>query len=400
MDKEIKEKLIIKNFGPIKSVDLDLGKITILIGENASGKSTAAKVLAVCRYFSYIAGELGKPYSNFFSIGIDSWGLGSYIKSDSYISYDCYHYSLKSSVRRSTPTPEGYQNPPYLGIDLTLVSKEFKELHYKYITFDRGILNKISPLFYQNEVSKVMDNPFYLPTERGLQSIFSLGKNSLQNISDSLFNQFARLDQVARFFKPETNITPLDITYKNDNGKGFIKRDQEEDYYSVSNAASGYQSTIPVVLLIKYYSEFKKKKKTFIIEEPELNLFPKAQKKLIEFLTSSVKEFNHSLLLTTHSPYILTALENLMYANKLGTMDNGKYKNKVTAIVDEKYWIPQEDINVYYLGEEKEEDLMQRDDSLINKDFIDGVSEIINNDFDKLLSIEIASEKVNGQDDL
>ena len=50
----MKEKLIIKNFGPIKSVDLDLGKITVLIGDQATGKSTVAKVLSICRYFSYI----------------------------------------------------------------------------------------------------------------------------------------------------------------------------------------------------------------------------------------------------------------------------------------------------------------------------------------------------------
>ena len=45
----MREKLIIKNFGPIKSVDLDLGKITVLIGEQATGKSTIAKVLSICR---------------------------------------------------------------------------------------------------------------------------------------------------------------------------------------------------------------------------------------------------------------------------------------------------------------------------------------------------------------
>ena len=49
-----KERLVIMNFGPIKSVDLKLGKMTILIGEQATGKSTIAKVLSVCRYFSYI----------------------------------------------------------------------------------------------------------------------------------------------------------------------------------------------------------------------------------------------------------------------------------------------------------------------------------------------------------
>ncbi len=42
----MKEKLIIKNFGPIESVELKLGRFNVLIGENSTGKSTVAKVLA------------------------------------------------------------------------------------------------------------------------------------------------------------------------------------------------------------------------------------------------------------------------------------------------------------------------------------------------------------------
>ena len=32
------EKLIVKNFGPIKDAELDLKKVTVLIGEQASGE--------------------------------------------------------------------------------------------------------------------------------------------------------------------------------------------------------------------------------------------------------------------------------------------------------------------------------------------------------------------------
>ncbi len=43
----MEETLIIKNFGPIESVELKLKRFTILIGEQATGKSTVAKVLIV-----------------------------------------------------------------------------------------------------------------------------------------------------------------------------------------------------------------------------------------------------------------------------------------------------------------------------------------------------------------
>ena len=39
-----KERLIVKNFGPIKEVDINLAKVTVFIGEQASGKSVLAKL--------------------------------------------------------------------------------------------------------------------------------------------------------------------------------------------------------------------------------------------------------------------------------------------------------------------------------------------------------------------
>ncbi len=43
------EKLIVKNFGPIKSAEIDLGRVTVFIGEQASGKSILAKLVAIAK---------------------------------------------------------------------------------------------------------------------------------------------------------------------------------------------------------------------------------------------------------------------------------------------------------------------------------------------------------------
>jgi predicted ATPase len=409
----MKEKLIIQNFGPIKSVELELGKITVLIGEQATGKSTIAKVLSVCRYFSYLVTAVStkSALDNFntpFEDGLRQWGLIDFIRNDSRIEYENDVYSLSGLGRLGSTKTYLYGNEvpnnktASFFINIIEKAKEFSELFDSIEEFKEnsnlGVFTEMPFSFYQNQVSKVMDNPFYLPTERGLQSIFSLGKNSIQNISDSLFNQFARLDQIARLFKNETSIEPLNISYKNVDGKGFIKKDNDENFYSLYNAASGYQSTIPVVLLIKYYAEFKKKKKTFIIEEPELNLFPKAQKKLIEFFVESLNQFGHSFLLPTHSPYTLTSLENLMYAFKLGNLKNGIYKEEVSKIVEEKYWLNPEEVSVYYLNGEEAIDILDKNEALINKDYIDSVSEITNKEFDSLLAIEVQFE--NSENDL
>ncbi|OQX99939.1 MAG: hypothetical protein B6I24_01125 [Bacteroidetes bacterium 4572_128] len=45
-------RLIIKNFGAIKDIDIEIKSLTIFIGEQATGKSTIAKLLAIFNEFN------------------------------------------------------------------------------------------------------------------------------------------------------------------------------------------------------------------------------------------------------------------------------------------------------------------------------------------------------------
>lgn len=396
----MKERLVIKNFGPIESVDLELGKMTILIGEQATGKSTIAKVLAVCRYFSYIVDfRTDKSISdNSFYRGLLYWNINEFLNVDTVIEYENSDYSVKITNQfeeNSTFSIESeiFLNPKSdkfkkLLSDLALIKEEPK------VKDGYSFPNSWSPNenFFRLNVSKVLDNPLYIPTERGLQSIFSLGKSSIQNISDSLFDQFAKIDKFNGDFQSETEIKPLDLIYKSENGQGFIKNKRQVEFSKLKNGASGYQSTIPVVLAVKHYTEFERKSKTFIIEEPELNLFPKAQKKLMEFFVENINNNGHSFLLPTHSPYILSSIENLMYAYKLGNIENGIHKDKINLIVPESYWINPEYVSVYFLNNGESKDVLDRKEALIEKDYIDSVSKILNDEFDQLLNIEVEYE--------
>ena len=391
----MKEKLIIKNFGPIGFVDLDLSKFNVLIGEQATGKSTVAKLLAVCRYFSYIKADsiLSDQNRGYFLAGLVAWGLNESIQTDSYIYYECKDYSLTVEHEKI----DNFHSPLFLPT-LKPLSKEFKSLllELKKI-MPKGkdpssidLMWKIPSSFYQNDVAGVMDNPLYLRTERGLQSIFSLGKSSIRNISDSLFNNLADIDQIARAFKTNTTIEPLGITYKNDDGRGYIRKKNQKKFLTIYNAASGYQSAIPIILSLKYYSEIRKKKKTFIIEEPELNLFPTAQYELVKFLAESSR-FHNEILLTTHSPYIMTSLNNLMYAFKVG---RGNKRVAVAGIIEEKYWVNPEEVSAYILKYDKkakgtvQENITDKE-GLLRVQKIDEVSSSLNSEFDKIMNIEL-----------
>ncbi len=388
------ETLHIKNFGPIKDIKLDLRKFNVIIGENATGKSTIAKVLAMCRYFSFVVKthftpkDVNNSDENNFSQGLESWGLQDFYKNGGEISYSNINYSFKIEfkVQESLPkydvngnvTIERYISSKF---HLNPISKKFKSLLEELNTIkpkDSSQLQNwhVPTSFFQNDVSRVMDNPFYLPTERGLQSIFSLGKNSIQNISDSLFNQLANLDLIARNFVGETVIEPLNITYKNVDGKGYIKKNSEDEFYSLYNGASGYKSTIPIILVIKYYNEIRKKNKTFLIEEPEVNLFPKVQQELIKYLVAETVNKNSQAILTTHSPYILTSINNLMYAYKIGIAND-----KVENVVSKKYWLNPKDVSCYLLKTEGTCESIIDEDGLIKAEKIDEVSDKINTEY-------------------
>lgn len=371
----------------------------MLIGEQATGKSTVVKVLAVCRYFSFIIqNDLSKqPFEN----GLISWGLSEGIKDNTFIHYNCSHYSFTAERKENffeeydQHSGKVIRHPASIFVsELRANSEEFKNLleeleKIKPTLFDELPASRdwtIPTSFFQNDVSKVMDNPFFLPVERGLQSIFSLGRSSIQNISDALFNQLAYIDRIARLFTSETLIEPLGIVYKNEQGRGYVRKNNENKFISLYNAASGYKSTIPAILVSKYYGEKRRKKKTLIIEEPELDLFPSAQHRLIQFTVEGVTGYGNTILLTTHSPYTLTSLNNFIYAYQVGK----KRPAETEQIIDRKYWLDPTEVSAYMLKPDgTATDIFDREINQIDAGPIDQVSRSMNEAWDRLLKIEV-----------
>lgn len=94
-----------------------------------------------------------------------------------------------------------------------------------------------------------------------------------------------------------------------------------------------------------------------IIDEPEMNLHPEAQVKLTEFLTMLVNAGLH-VLITTHSPYIVDHLTNLMKAAESSEPD---------AIQDKFYlkrkdaFIAKQDVSVYLVDHGTTENMLDED---------------------------------------
>jgi len=94
-------------------------------------------------------------------------------------------------------------------------------------------------------------------------------------------------------------------------GKEIITQIEKGLDIDLYNASSSIKQLAPLLLYLRYRA---KENDLLIIDEPEMNLHPESQAKLLEVLAMLV---NHgvNVLLTTHSPYLMAHLNNLAQAD-------------------------------------------------------------------------------------
>jgi len=80
----------------------------------------------------------------------------------------------------------------------------------------------------------------------------------------------------------------------------------------ISVASSMVQQLTPLVFYLRYFAQ---PHELLIIDEPEMDLHPKAQVQILEFLAMLVNAGLH-VLVTTHSPYIIDHITNLCKADE------------------------------------------------------------------------------------
>jgi hypothetical protein len=127
-------------------------------------------------------------------------------------------------------------------------------------------------------------------------------------------------------------------------------------------------------------------------EEPEISVFPETQyqfAKLIALLANSERVWK-SYAITTHSPYILSAFNNLIYAGQLG--QDKSMRQKIP--IEKKYWIEPGTFAAYSVHDGICESILS-ESGLIDGEYLDSVSEKIGNEFDSLLRLEYDKTKAS-----
>lgn len=118
------------------------------------------------------------------------------------------------------------------------------------------------------------------------------------------------------------------------------------------------------------------------IEELEQNLFPKAQFELVKMLVGLLKQmdkkdtgYKSTVFLTTHSPYVLTALNVMMLVSAAYELS----PDKVNDLGLEDYVLPKGAYSAYYIKDGRFESIIDEEYGFIKGDFLDSVSELVDN---------------------
>ena len=130
-----------------------------------------------------------------------------------------------------------------------------------------------------------------------------------------------------------------------------------------------------------------RRKVFLIVEEPEAHLFPEAQKKIAEAL-GIFGNGGNEVFVTTHSPYILGAFNNLLYASRVP-----KAVMKEFSFCEETFLF-REKTSVWHICRGKLEDGLY--EGFVRNELIDEASDQINAELDQMMEARLNSEE---QDD-
>jgi len=393
------KRLIIKNIGPLKEVDIALSKINLIIGPQSTGKSCILKIASFCAWFE---NEIELGFHNQVNLTkeiidehlIDFYNLDGYINESSSFSYHTKTMEFSFSFKNNSSKFEWGEG-----------RWEHKRSKTAYIVAERNVLSVV-PNWYE----------------------LNFPNNSILN--------FLKEFQNARNYLKGRNALPIlnmDVKYNYDKQSGTDKillKDGKE--LNLQNVSSGLQSLVPLFVFIDYITDgvfksdmrsvkdqeiskhlFYQLKKEhpvgkestdyalmeivnlfmnydhsdIYLEEPEENLFPETQIDLVNWLAEILNgERNHTLFIATHSPYIMSAFNNLIQAGDI-IEESPEKKAEVEKIIGGNRAIKYDDVAAFAIANGSVHSIKDDELRLMSPSELDTVSDDISNIFNQLLEL-------------
>jgi hypothetical protein len=259
-----------------------------------------------------------------------------------------------------------------------------------------------------NEVFNDDKATFYIPAGRSLLTLMFNQKTKIDyesldfvtrdyvRLIESIQSRFDRgIEQVHVYYPSEKRsfdipefakliTSRLKGNYHYSNGQEYLHL-EDGTKIKINFASSGQQEVL--WLLLQLYVLLLKEEKAFvIIEEPEAHLYPTLQKHIFDYIISFANLNSSEVLITTHSPYILMAANNLY---KAGVLRNSGKKEQVNKLLGKGEYInPSELTAVKLLASGKYENLIDEDFNDLKTSLIDDISDQINETYTKLFYME------------
>lgn len=416
------ERLTVEKFGGLDHAVLELGKITVLIGPQAAGKSICAKLLyyfkgfideihttivasetrtafnkkMISKFTNYFP-EYSWPYSfkiqyNFFDTRITiQRSSGKKI----HLSYSDEYVNAFNKSRQTFRTVSAYEenqeeearfSESYFRSRDTLIRSITKDgalsipLRQVFIPAGRSFFSNIQQNIFSLLSSNQEIDPFLVEFGSRFEGIKRIARRHLSPSSEKSMKMHAKITEVFNsVMSGNCNISQNSINY-NDGRTVNIK-----------NASSGQQEFYPLAVMLYFASRamYIRNGTTIYIEEPEAHLFPSSQREVVELVSAmhNASEENLQFVITTHSPYILSSFNTLLYAGiRNASLDEKKQKD-LAAIVPVSQQLKPNTLRSYALHSGKQQALLSADTGLIDAEYIDSVSHEIALTFGKILDL-------------
>jgi energy-coupling factor transporter ATP-binding protein EcfA2 len=436
-------KLTVDNFSVIKHAELEFGKITVLIGPQASGKSLLCKLayflskevledalIAIVSQspsfptpFDEFKTSLRRDFLAWFPF--ETWQI-----EDSRVTFE----SLAYRVQISATKPSG---------DLEIVfSPEFEALFSRLAEMFRTpasgaeprrlITEQVRAQLYLLLAGTFVDRPVYIPDGRAFFANQSLGFNLVNNPDiDPILKEFSLEVSWAGARSPDPILGEegVRVLYEvsreivriaggrieGRNGSARFIRTLDGKSIPLPLLSSGTQAMLPMLnVLWQMITEQRgrilfprpdnlpgmpnkiiESKGLVYLEEPEANIFPSTQYELIRLFAWLSQEWrlDFSWVITTHSPYTLSSFNNLIYAGQLASQ-RPELKDEIARMVPERYWIEDGSFRAYSIHDGLLKPILS-ESGLIDGEYLDCVSDTIGNEFDSLLRLEYDHTKAS-----
>ncbi len=409
------EKIIIENFGGIKKASIKLNRINIFIGPQASGKSVVAKLVYFFRSsianiieggtkskeINQITQEEYNRFTEYFplnNLGITDFSIKYLIdkeyiliqkQSDNiglYYSEKIIHLldKVKMLHEKGSNQNGNYQPSSYfetvMGGIYRHIKDEFPSITgYKstFIPTGRSFFAQVEVAIFSLVQNKIPIDAFLINFGAAYESVRSLLNQSVSD-SKGVSQHIAKLTS-----------SIIKGRYIRENQKDYIVHKGGRKV-EAKKLSSGQQETLPLTLILTrlaYLPKVSDAESMIFIEEPEASIFPESQLQIVKLIATvfNVARNPEHFLITTHSPYILTAFNNLIQAGLM--IEEGIDKKKVHKVIPEFEILKPGVVSAFMMKNGQVKNIMDKESGLIDASLIDDVSEDIALEFDKMLDL-------------